>query len=327
MLVLSRTARHPVAMKRAVSGGQSVSRMTRLKVLAAATAATPVMASLPMGGRLLDLDCSRSAVRMASSAPDIHTLTVPELKAELRQRGMPVGGVKAVLVARLATPELEAASPAATTGPAAATEAALATAPKAAKTKPAAKTTDPKPKKRGATSSGGDGSAESGFCAVEEGGCVLDLDGNDLVRGVVVCRPSARNKSPYVGDVLLEDGRDVLVHMPSMDMGGKCCAGAAVLMRPARDKKGVPVGSTALGPYGTPKCEFIMQLLRVEEPEHTAAGLGGVWIGAHPTIGERLAQGLIEGGLLRPELGEVSSLQREVCSLYSPHRHAQRRML
>ena len=78
--------------------------------------------------------------------------------------------------------------------------------------------------------------------------------------------------------------------MPSMDMGGKCCAGAAVLMRPSRDKKGVPVGGEALGPYGTPKCEFIMQLLRVEEPENESAGLGGVWIGAHPTIGEKIAQ-------------------------------------
>ena len=33
-----------------------------------------------------------------------------------------------------------------------------------------------------------------------------------------------------------------------------------------------------------------MQLLRVEEPENERAGLGGVWIGAHPTIGEKLAQ-------------------------------------
>jgi len=35
-----------------------------------------------------------------------------------------------------------------------------------------------------------------------------------------------------VGDVVLEDGREVIVHMPSMDMGGKCRPGAAVLMHP-----------------------------------------------------------------------------------------------
>ena len=72
----------------------------------------------------------------------------------------------------------------------------------------------------------------------------------------------------------LDDGREVIVHMPSMDMGGKCRAGVAVLMRPSRDKKGGLVGGSALGPYGTPKCEYIMQLLRVHEPEN--AGLGAL---------------------------------------------------
>ena len=48
----------------------------------------------------------RTAVRMASSVPDISTMTVLQLKAELRKRGLPVSGVKAALVARL-TPELK----------------------------------------------------------------------------------------------------------------------------------------------------------------------------------------------------------------------------
>ena len=139
--------------------------------------------------------------------------------------------------------------------------------------------------------------------------CLLDLDGSDLVRGVVVRRPSARNKSPYVGDVRLADGREVIAHMPSMDMGGKCRPGVAVLMRPARDKKGALVGAEASGQYGTPKCEFILQLLRVEEPENAA--LGGVWIGAHPSIGEKIAQGLVMGGLLS-ELPAATEVQREV---------------
>ena len=48
----------------------------------------------------------RAAVRMASSVPDISTMTVPQLKEQLRERGLPVSGVKAVLIARL-TPELK----------------------------------------------------------------------------------------------------------------------------------------------------------------------------------------------------------------------------
>ena len=139
--------------------------------------------------------------------------------------------------------------------------------------------------------------------------CLLDLDSSDLVRGVVVRRPSARNKSPYVGDVCLADGREVIAHMPSLDCGGKCHPGAAVMMRPARDKKGELVGALATGPYGTPKCEFIMQLLRVEEPENAA--LGGVWIGAHPSIGEKIAHALVNSGSLT-ELPAVTAVQREV---------------
>lgn len=137
--------------------------------------------------------------------------------------------------------------------------------------------------------------------------CILDL-GNDLVAATVVGRPSARNRSPYVGDVRLECGRVAIAHMPSMDMGGKCVAGARVLMRPATDKAGRPVGADATGKFGTPKCEFITQLLRVEEPEN--AGSGGVWIGAHPRLGEQIADALISGGHV-PEL-RAATVRREV---------------
>ena len=49
-----------------------------------------------------------------------------------------------------------------------------------------------------------------------------------------------------------------------------------------------------------------MQLLRVEEPENEEAGLGGVWIGAHPTIGEKLAQAryLVITPMPHPIMGE-----------------------
>ena len=126
-------------MKRAVSTqSQSASRMTRLKLLTAATAAAPVIASSPTAPRVpplhisgQQLDHTRAAVRMASSAADIDAWTGPELKAELRQRGLPVSGVKASLIARLAPqltagdqpdpaneqPSLSAASPAATDEP------------------------------------------------------------------------------------------------------------------------------------------------------------------------------------------------------------------
>ena len=81
--------------------------------------------------------------------------------------------------------------------------------------------------------------------------------GDGLVRAVVVQRPSARNKSPYVGDVELPCGRVAIAHMPSMDMGGKCIPAAECLLRTQVDKAtGLPIGPDATGKYGTPKCEF-----------------------------------------------------------------------
>ena len=135
--------------------------------------------------------------------------------------------------------------------------------------------------------------------------------GDGLVRATVVQRPSARNKSPYVGDIKLPCGRVAIAHMPSMDMGGKCKPGAECLVRTQVDKKtGQPIGPDATGKYGTPKCEFIMQLLRCSEPENADAG--GVWVGAHPSLGEKAANALLNSGCLKSELGAFTKLEQEV---------------
>jgi hypothetical protein len=52
------------------------------------------------------------------------------------------------------------------------------------------------------------------------------------------------------------------------------------------------VGPDTVGKFGTPKCELICQLLRCEEPENGA----GVWVSAHPAIGEKLTQALMRRG-------------------------------
>lgn len=67
-----------------------------------------------------------------------------------------------------------------------------------------------------------------------------------------------------------------------------------------------------------PKCEFGMQLCRVEEPEN--AHLGGVWMAAHPSLGEKLVESLLRKGLVRglplpdPE-EENGGLLREVANV------------
>ena len=86
---------------------------------------------------------------------------------------------------------------------------------------------------------------------------------DELLEATLVCRPSKRNKSPYVGDIRFsEDDKPPypLVHLPNLDMGGKCRAGVRLLVKPSRDRKGVKIPSDATGKYGTPKCQYSCQL-------------------------------------------------------------------
>ena len=63
---------------------------------------------------------------------------------------------------------------------------------------------------------------------------LLDLRPLELVGVTLLRRPSRRNRSPYVADAeLSSDGREVIIHVPSLDMGGKCVAGAKLLVKPA----------------------------------------------------------------------------------------------
>jgi len=139
---------------------------------------------------------------------------------------------------------------------------------------------------------------------------LLSLD-EDIVVAKMLKRPSKRNRSPYVADVWLNrEEREALAHVPNLDMGGKCIPGATLLLRPARDKKGNLVGKDAVNPkYGTPKCEFIAQLLRVDE---SALGYQPTYVGAHPTLGEKIAEQLVKRNLLGPDFPAVEDFSREV---------------
>lgn len=143
---------------------------------------------------------------------------------------------------------------------------------------------------------------------------LFTLNDPESILGTMVQRPSKRNRSPYVADISIpsQNNREAIVHVPSLDMGGKCVAGVTVLCKPARDKKGQLVGPDAVSPkYGTPKCEYIAQLVRVDESSLSNHYIP-TWVGAHPSLGERIAHELILQGNL---FENVVDVKREVSKI------------
>ena len=96
-------------------------------------------------------------------------------------------------------------------------------------------------------------------------------------------------RSPYVADVQLDDGSVAMAHAPGMELGGVCVAGARVLL--SRNAAG---GSTKTG--------FAIQLVAAE---------GGCWVGAHPSLGNKLAAAALRRGLLAAVLGPHVSVRAE----------------
>jgi hypothetical protein len=82
------------------------------------------------------------------------------------------------------------------------------------------------------------------------------------------------------------NGREALVHTPSLDLGGEMPEGTVLAMVPATDRKGNLVGSNSKNKYDKPKCEFILKL--VKGPTNP-----DIWLGAHPYLGEAIAKELI----------------------------------
>jgi sugar fermentation stimulation protein A len=110
---------------------------------------------------------------------------------------------------------------------------------------------------------------------------------------VVVKRPSATIKSPYVADVRLPDGSIVLAHAPALDVGGMCSIDSTVLM-----SKRPPGGKT----------HYAIELVTCTGPE--CGPSSSVLVGAHPRLGEKLARIVIERNLLN--YGPSPSIQSEV---------------
>jgi len=122
----------------------------------------------------------------------------------------------------------------------------------------------------------------------------LLLDISPLVRGKLIKRPSSQIRSPYVADVqILPDGPVVLAHAPALNVGGLCLPGSTVYMSIRNGGKTTHAIELVEDPSQT-------QRLENENGEEED---GAVLVGAHPRLGESLAEQILKLGLLKDQIG------------------------
>lgn len=129
---------------------------------------------------------------------------------------------------------------------------------------------------------------------------------NNLEKGLFLNRPSKLNKSPFVGDVLVND-EEKIVHVPSLDLGGKCIENTTVYMKKSKN-------SGKKGKYGTPCCDYICQAVIIDEIENNGKK---IICGAHPSLGETIVDNLLKvGQVFAPlENKKITYKKREICNV------------
>lgn len=125
---------------------------------------------------------------------------------------------------------------------------------------------------------------------------------DELVRAVVLHRPSKVSKTPYVADIHLvdengncqknEDGENIIyqAHCPSLGCCGLCEVGSVVFVGRVEEKKGKngkPLKNKRV-------CQFIVYLSLLEEKEKHHKEI----IGIHPKLAERIVECCLQKDVL-----------------------------
>ena len=118
----------------------------------------------------------------------------------------------------------------------------------------------------------------------------------NVVQGTVVKRPSAHCKTPYVADVMLEDGSCVMAHSAALGCCGLCDAGSVVIMIPVNNPKNV--------------CKYKIMLAQQSERDQVR------YIGTDPKLAETLVDICLQNSLIRG-LENIRCYKREQKKLNS----------
>jgi DNA-binding sugar fermentation-stimulating protein len=116
---------------------------------------------------------------------------------------------------------------------------------------------------------------------------------NDLSEGTIVKRPSSKCKTPYVADILNEDGNQVLGHTASRGCCGLADAGAKILMNLNPIKKN-----------NSSVCSHKVHLAILKERDKE------IIIGINPKLAEQLVESALKLNILST-LSNVQSCKRE----------------
>lgn len=122
---------------------------------------------------------------------------------------------------------------------------------------------------------------------------LMKLD--SVVKGSVLKRPSASIKSPYVADVLLDDGRSVLAHSAALGCCGLSDKGATIWLQELPAKKG-----------GDAKCSHRVCLSTLYDTVREKS----VTVGIFPKYAEELAEKVLVGNHFRSLQG-IQKYRRE----------------
>jgi DNA-binding sugar fermentation-stimulating protein len=130
----------------------------------------------------------------------------------------------------------------------------------------------------------------------KRGKSVVLLDLGSLISGKVVKRPSAVLRSPYVADVTLSSGEQVLCHCPSLGTAGMVTPDAHVYLTKSKSE--------------TSKTSHVVQL--TEELREAGTGDHGTTaiVGAHPALAEVIAKSLLEQKLV-PQFGKCYKISSQ----------------
>jgi len=106
-----------------------------------------------------------------------------------------------------------------------------------------------------------------------------------MIKGTIIKRPSKHCKSPYVADVLLENGEEVIAHAPSLGCCGLCEKNSVVYMTLSKEPK---------------TCTRVIHLGQHKD----------TIVGIHPKSGEKIVEFALKYDYV-PPLKNLKKLERE----------------